>query len=208
MSALTLNQLQTIMPRAGNNAAIYLGPINAAAGEFAINTPQRMSAWLAQLAVESADLTVFEEDLHYEPVRLFKEFSRHFPGGLPDAQAVAAKGPNAIANRIYASRMGNGDEASGDGWRYRGQGPAQLTGKNEFAACGEHLQLDLVAHPERVLDPLLGMRSAGWFWMANRCPVFADKGDINGVSHAWNGGLNGAAERAAVYLHALHTFGV
>jgi putative chitinase len=114
------------------------------------------------------------------------------------ANAIAGK-PELIANLVYSGRMGNGPAESGEGWKYRGRGLKQLTGKDNYTRCGGAIGLDLVGNPDLLLEPVAAARSAGWFWRANNLSAFADVGDLQGMTKKINGGLIGYAERKAKY---------
>lgn len=188
--------LKFIMPQV--DAAKWTTPLSLAMAEFAIADPLRRAHFLAQLGHESCDLTRTDENLHYSAGRLFTgPLKAHFPT-VEIANQYAAAGPAAIANRAYAGRHGNGDEASGDGWRYRGGGPPQLTFKDNYARAGRALGLDLIAKPELVrTDALVGARVAGWFWDSHGLGPLADADDLEGITKVWNGGLTGLEDRRA-----------
>jgi putative chitinase len=158
---------------------------------------------LGQVFVETAGFTVLEENLNYrDPVRLDMVFSA--VRGTEDARALIAKGPRAIANRVYANRLGNGDEASGDGWRYRGSGYKQLTGRANFRAIGEIVKMDLEGSPEIAREPMAAARVAFAFWDACRCSPLADVGDVEGITEKVNGPARlGLAERREATLRAM-----
>ena len=134
---ITRAQLLSVMP---NSAAVvdrFLKPLSGAMSAYAINTPARQAAFLAQLAHESAELRRTQENLNYSWDRLRKVFPRYFRS---DAEAQAYdRQPERIANRVYANRMLNGDETSGDGWRFRGRGPIQVTGRENYRKSGQAL---------------------------------------------------------------------
>jgi putative chitinase len=111
-----------------------------------------------------------------------------------------------IANVVYSNRMGNGSIESGDGWKYRGRGLKQLTGKDNYTRCGNALNTDFVSEPDLLLEPQYAALSAGWFWTANKCSDFADIGDVEGLTKRINGGLIGLADRKARYERVLSTF--
>ena len=183
-AAITAARLKLFAPRCDELA--WASALQAAATRYDIATPRRVRHWLAQLSHESRGLTVLEEDLHY---RTPEVLDRTFAGvhGAADAAELIRRGPRAIANRVYARRNGNGDEASGDGWRYRGMGPLQLTGRTNVRAAGEAIGVDLVAQPELLLTPRVGALAAAWFF--ERCLADADADDLEGVTR----GINGAA---------------
>lgn len=203
---ITLEQLVAIMPYAEVRAAQFLTPISAAMEEFGINTPARKAAFLAQVAHESTQLGSLVENLNYSAEGLIATWRRRFT--FADAAAYARK-PERIANRVYSSRMGNGDEASGDGWRFRGRGIFQITGRANYTACSLALYNDelLIERPELIEQPEGACRSAGWFWQARELNKWADSGDFKTLTIRINGGMNGYAERAEFYLRARKTLG-
>lgn len=181
--------------------------------EFEINTPQRVAAFLAQTSHESGGYTMLTENLNYRAATLaacwpnrfavlgadkkpIKENGKLVPTAV--ANSIAGK-PEFIANLVYSSRMGNGPAESGEGWKFRGRGLKQLTGKFNYEKCGSSLGVDLVGNPDLLLEPMYAARSAGWFWKSNSLSTFADKGDLEGMTKRINGGLIGYAERKAKY---------
>ena len=182
--------------------------------EFEINTPQRVAAFLAQTSHESGGYTMLSENLNYKAATLAACWPNRFATLGPDkkpkkdekgkmiptavANSIAGK-PELIANLVYSARMGNGPAESGEGWKFRGRGLKQLTGKDNYARCGRDLGIDLVGNPDLLLEPAYAARSAGWFWRTNSLSTFADKGDLEGMTKKINGGLIGYAERKAKY---------
>lgn len=182
--------------------------------EFEINTPQRIAGFLAQTSHESGGYTMLSENLNYRAATLAACWPNRFATLGPDkkpkkdekgkmiptavANSIAGK-PELIANLVYSARMGNGPAESGEGWKYRGRGLKQLTGKDNYARCGRDLGIDLVSNPDLLLEPTYAARSAGWFWKSNSLSIFADKGDLEGMTKKINGGLIGYAERKAKY---------
>jgi putative chitinase len=134
---------------------------------------------------------------------LCKVWPKRFPT-IEDAEPYH-KQPQKIANKVYASRMGNGDEGSGEGWKYRGRGLIQLTGKDNYRACGEALGVDLLENPDLVATPQYAALSAGWFWDKNRLNAYADKNDMQGLTKKINGGTHGIEDRVARTQLALDT---
>lgn len=194
------------MPLAAKVADSIVDALDAAMHRFEIDTPPRMAAFAAQLAHESGQLQRWTENLNYRWERLRQVFPKHFTS---DAQAQAFdRKPERIANRVYASRMGNGPEASGDGWRYRGRGPIQLTGRDNYRACGSAIGVDLVGDPDLLATPGPGCLAAAWFWTRNGLNALADAGDFVTITRRINGGLNGLAERRAFWEQAKTVFGV
>lgn len=182
--------------------------------EFEVNTPQRIAGFLAQTSHESAGYTMLEENLKYKAATLAACWPNRFAELGPDkkpkkgekgaliptkvAHSIAGK-PELIANMVYSSRMGNGAPQTGEGWKYRGRGLKQLTGKDNYKRCGEALGLDLVANPDLLLEPVPAARSAGWFWKTNNLSKFADEGDIKGMTKKINGGFIGLEKRQELY---------
>ena len=198
-----LSRIMPSLPEA--KVSLYLPPLNAAMYEFGVTTGLRAAAFLAQLAHESSELRSWTEDLNYGAPGLWATFPSHF-GSLAEA-ATYARQPERIANRVYANRMGNGDEASGDGWRYRGRGPLELTGLDGYRGIGAALGVDLVGDPDLAATPEIGFRIAGHYWRVNGCNEKADAGNFEAVTRAINGGLNGLASREAYYARAREVLG-
>ena len=203
-------------------AAKWLAPIQVTCEKFQINTPERIAGFLSQCAHESGGFTMLEENLNYRAATLAacwpnrfaelddkKKPKRDAKGALiPTKVALAIeKQPERIANMVYSSRMGNGPAESGEGWKYRGRGLKQLTGKDNYARCGNALGLDLVNNPDLLLEPLAAARSAGWFWKANALSTFADAGDIKGMTKKINGGFIGLEQRQKLYDKVLAAIG-
>lgn len=196
------------------NPEKWLDAIIETCVEFEINTPQRIAAFLAQTSHESGGYTMLSENLNYRAATLAACWPNRFAQLGPDkkpvkdangkliptavANAIAGK-PELIANMVYSNRMGNGPAESGEGWKYRGRGLKQLTGKDNYTRCGAALGLDLVNSPDLLLEPLPAARSAGWFWKANNLSAFADVEDIKGMTKKINGGLIGYEQRKALY---------
>jgi putative chitinase len=187
---ITATQLLAAVPRA--NVAEWLGPVTDAMSEFEIDTPSRIAAFLAQCGHESADFTRLVENLNYSAEGLAATWPSRYSstgraGGKPNALALRLhRKPEAIANNVYADRLGNGNEASGDGWRYRGRGLIQLTGRANVAAASQALNVDYLSNPDWLVIPVNAARSSAWWWHANRVNSVADAGDWLGVSRAVN----------------------
>lgn len=200
---MTEDQLKKILPRC--TAAVFVDPLNDVCNEFGIDTPARLAAFLATIGHESSQLTVFSENLNYGAPALVSRFPTHFPNLSVALQY--ARQPEKIANRLYANREGNGDEVSGDGWRYRGAGAVQLTFHDNQKACADYFRLPLSAMEGWLRTPTGALRSAGWFWWRNRCNPYADAGDFDGVCDIVNRGRKttaigdsiGWAERLALF---------
>ena len=181
-------------------AAKWADPLNEAMAEYGINTSARQAAFLAQVAHESARLSALEENLNYSAEALIKVFPRYFP--TLRAAASYARQPQKIASKVYANRLGNGDEASGEGWKYRGRGLIQITGADNYRACGNALGIDFIGSPEKLTLPRPAAFSAVWFWAHRNLNALADHGDMVAITKAINGGTNGIQDRLALYSAA------
>jgi putative chitinase len=181
----------------------WIAPMNTAMERFDVNTPKRHAAFLAQVMYESAAFTALEENLNYSASRLRAIFPTHFTAA--EAQQYQHN-PAAIANRVYANRYGNGDEASGDGWTFRGRGLIQITFRDNYRACGGGLGISLETGPDALTQPDNAALSAAWYWKSHGCNELADAGDFVRITRAINGGTNGLAQRTALYRHALAIF--
>jgi putative chitinase len=187
----------TIIGTPAETADRWVPWLNMTMLKYDINTPQRQAMFLSQLAHESGNFRHVVENLNYSAAGLQKVFKKYFPTEA-EAQAYARQ-PEKIANRVYANRMGNGDEASGEGWKYRGRGLIQLTGKNNYASFSLSADNNALLEPDLVAEPELAAVSAGWFWNTNRLNQLADTGDVRAVTRRINGGFNGLADREAKY---------
>lgn len=157
-----------------------------------LDTPLRRAHFMAQLAHESAGFTRLVENLNYSADGL----RRTWPSRFTAAQALQyGRRPEAIANRVYGNRLGNGGEATGDGWRYRGRGYLQLTGRANYREFGQRLGVDLEANPDRAAEPEIAMRIAESYWLHKGLHLLADMDDLEGITRRINGGLNGLDDR-------------
>lgn len=205
--SLTLQQLQQIIPR-NPYATYWHAALDQLLPDYEIDTPQRMAAFLAQCAHESGGFVAIKENLNYRWQTLRKIFPKYFPTDEL-AQQYAAK-PNkmeAIANRVYANRMGNGDEASGDGYRYCGRGLIQLTGKDNYSWFAASIGISPEEASEYMETFEGAAQSACWFWETNKLNQWADAGDILTLTKRINGGTIGLQDRIKHYEHALHVLG-
>ena len=194
-------QLRRIMPQAGRKADVYAGPLCDAMRRFSIVEPMHVAAFVAQVAHESAQLNAAVENLNYRADRLLAVFPKYFQTEK-EANAYARK-PQAIASRVYAGRMGNGDEASGDGWKYRGRGLIQITGRRMYVLCGAGLDLPLDDQPELLELPQHAAASAAWYWWNNNLNALANDNDVKNETKVINGGTHGLAERQRFYRAAM-----
>jgi putative chitinase len=182
------------------NIRLFVDPINQTFEEFEINSIDRAAAFLAQVGHESGQLHFVKENLNYSAQSLVRVFPKYF---TPEIAQEYDRQPERIANRVYANRMGNGPELSGDGWRFRGRGLIQITGKNNYIDCGRGLNMDLSFNPKYLETAEGAARSAGWFWNSRGLNAYADQGDIKTITRKINGGYIGLEERTELYQTAL-----
>ena len=203
----TKDQLKEIL---GNNSYLdyWFDALNKILPEYEINTPARCAAFIAQCAHESGNFKFLKENLNYRAASLRKVFPKYFPDdALAEQYASKPNKQEAIANRIYANRMGNGDEASGDGFRYLGRGLIQLTGKNNYTLFAASIDTPLEEIPEYLQTFEGAVQSACWFWDQNNLNKEADAKDIKTMTRKINGGYIGLDDRIKHFEHALHVFG-
>jgi len=179
-------------------------PLNATFIKFKIDTDRKQAAFLGQCGHECGNFKVFEENLNYRAATLMKLWPKRFPT-LEIANQYAGQ-PRKIANKVYADRMGNRDEASGDGYRFRGRGAIQLTGHSGYYHASKALGVDFVAEPDLVATPLYALMTAGWFWSTHGCNELADAMNWVGLTKKINGGTIGLDDRVAHTALALNVF--
>ena len=173
--------------------------------DYEINTPLRVAHFVAQCAHESGNFVFIKENLNYKAASLQKIFGKYFP--TAELAAQYANKPERIANRIYANRMGNGPEASGDGYRYCGRGLIQLTGKDNYTFFAGSLNIPVEEASDYLATFEGAAQSACWFWEQNNLNRFADANDVKGLTKAINGGYIGLEDRISHTEHALHVLG-
>lgn len=190
----TADQLKQCIKNNKNPQEWYEGLCNQLP-QFGIVTPARVAGFVSQCQHESADFTALSENLNYSDKGLVGTFKKYFPD-LETAKPYARK-PEKIANRVYANRMGNGAESSGDGYKFRGRGLVQLTGRSNYTQCSRDLFGDdcLVDNPDLVCEPEYAILSACWFWHKNKLNDICDRGDVVLLSKRINGGTLGLADR-------------
>jgi putative chitinase len=181
-----------------SNALLALGidskweePLRVAFEKYDISNPRRQAAFIGQCAHESGNFKILQENLNYSPERLTKVWFSRFPD-----LATATKygyNPQALANKVYAGRLGNNQE--GDGWRYHGRGLIQLTGRENYDRCGSSLGVDLIGNPDWLLDPKYAALSAGWFWNKHGLNELADTQEHGIITKRINGGTLGLDDR-------------
>ena len=191
---VTTEQMKTIIPRLNwGKAEPYVPYMKSVLPNFGIDTPIRKAHFLAQLAHESGGLKYSSENLNYSAKALRSVFGKYFKT-MEIAEAYARK-PEKIANRVYADRMSNGNEASGDGWKFRGRGLIQLTGKYNYQSFANDHGVDCVNNPDLILDPEIALTAACWYWDKRKINAYADLDDIHMVTKRVNGGNNGILDR-------------
>lgn len=205
---LSLDQLYEINGKMyKDKCEYYLEALNLTLPEYQINTKLRLCHFLAQIIHESGHLKYNQENLNYSAKALRSVFGKYFPTNALAEQY--ARKPEKIANRVYANRMGNGDEASGDGWKYKGAGLIQLTGKTNYTKCSEFLGIDLVNDPSLVYNsPEICVKTACWYWSVNNLNKYADVDDIKTVTKRINGGYNGLEDRTKILNTAKKVLGI
>jgi putative chitinase len=205
---ITREQLAQMIPK-NQYVSHWHEALSAILPEYEINTVQRIAAFVAQCAHESGEFNALKENLNYKAASLRKIFPKYFPDdAIANRYASMPNKQEAIANRIYASRMGNGDEASGDGFRYCGRGLIQLTGKENYSWFAASLEMPVEDVSEYLGTFEGAVQSACWFWETNNLNQWADKGDILTLTKRINGGTIGLEDRIKHYEHACHVLGV
>jgi putative chitinase len=184
----------------------WFDALNQLLPDYEINTPKRVAAFVAQCAHESANFRILKENLNYRAETLTRLWPRLFPPEIARDYASRPNKQEAIANRAYADRMGNGNEASGDGYRFCGRGLIQLTGKSNYSWFAASLGISVEDAAEYLQTFEGAAQSACWFWETNNLNMWADKGDIMTLTKRINGGTIGLEDRIKHYNHALHIF--
>lgn len=204
MSLITEDQFRTLYP-AAQDPGSWVAAMNKVFPKYQINTPKRISAFLSQCGHESGGWIVFEENLNYSAKRLVVVFKKYFP--TLDSALPYDRKPQMIANKVYGNRMGNGPESSGEGWKYRGRGPIQLTGKDNYTRFAKEMFDDwqnVVDNPDWITaDRDFALMSAIWFWNNNKLNQWADSGDMKELTRRINGGYNGLEDRIKHYNESM-----
>ena len=202
MDFFTEDAVHHLIPKVKNFDEWYTNLSNILP-EYDIDTPKRVAAFMAQCGHESGGFTLMQENLNYSAKGLVGTFKKYFP---TEAHAKPyERKPEMIANRVYANRMGNGDEASGEGWYFRGRGIVQITGKNNYTKCSQSLFESnvLIENPDLLLESEYAIHSACWFWSAARLNELSDIGDMKTMTKRINGGFIGLEDRIHHYNHAI-----
>ena len=195
------------------NPESWASAVESALARFEITSQKQVAAWIAQTAHESGGYVLLQENLNYSADGMAAIWPNRFAILGPDKKPIKKDGknqpnkfalalhrkPEMIANVVYSARMGNGPIESGDGWKFRGRGLKQLTGKTNYTKCGEGLGMDLISKPDLLLQPQYAALSAAWFWAENKCGPLADAGDFVGLTKRINGGTIGLQDRQKRY---------
>lgn len=197
---ITPQQLKAILKNC-KGPDVWAPILNDVLPDYSINTSIRIAQFIAQTGHESAHYNTLKENLNYSAEALRKVFKKYFPND--EFAQQYHRQPEKIANRVYSNRMGNGNEASGDGWLYRGRGVIQITGKNNYRMCSMYLFGDerLLQDPGMLQEPEYAIRSACWYWLANDINKVAE--DTRTVTRIINGGYHGINDREQLYATAL-----
>ncbi len=179
----------------------WIPALNDTFARFQIVTPLQQAAFIGQCGHECGNFRVLEENLNYRAETLMKLWPRRFP--TREIADQYARNPKKIANKVYANRMGNRDEASGDGFRFRGRGAIQLTGHSNYYHASQACGVDFVKEPDLVATPQYAAMTAGWFWDTQKLNRFADVRDWTGLTKRINGGIIGLDDRIKHINHAL-----
>ncbi|MGO2461844.1 MAG: glycoside hydrolase family 19 protein [Ewingella sp.] len=209
---MTKDQFQRAASLSADLATRWYPHLVSTMAEFDITTPARQAAFIAQIGHESGSFRNLWESFDYS-VEGLKTFGKRLTdsqrqqlGRQAGERYVPMERQKAIANLVYAGRFGN--KSAGDGYKFHGRGLIQITFLDNYLACGRALSLDLIGSPELLNMPENAARSAGWFWKANNCNRFADKGDFTGLTKCINGGINGLPDRQARLLVAQKALGL
>lgn len=205
---ITLQLLQSICPKTKSSVLeTYIDPLNVVCDyyEMFVNL-KRASGFLAQIAHESGGFNFVMENLNYSKEGLRKIFPKYFPND--ELASEYARKPEKIANKVYANRMKNGDELSGDGFKFRGRGLIQLTGRENYTKFAEALDMDIESTIAYLETPNGAVTSAGWFWDNNKLNQYCDRDDFITLTKRINGGTIGLEDRKHHYHRALQYFGI
>jgi putative chitinase len=201
---LNADLLQRVFPDCRQPAA-WASALNPALRKYSIDSPERVASFLAQTGYESGQYNKLDENLRYTTAaRLMKVWPKRFP--TVAAASAYIDNPIKLANLVYANRMGNGEVQSGDGYRYHGRGLIQLTGRSNYSAAAKALGLDLLNHPDLLLQPQAASMSAAWFWQTRGLNELADDrtddsdlADFTEITRRINGGTSGMGHRLALF---------
>jgi Predicted chitinase len=204
---LTVDQLKRAVPNlTSENAGRYIVAINETLQRYNIDTPLRVSHWLAEIGHECASFSVMSENLNYSAEGLVKVFPKYFKS-LQEARQFARQ-PQKIANKVYANRLGNGNEASGDGWKYRGRSDIQCTGKSNYIVYSNSTGIDFVSNPDLLATAPYCIDYGGFYFSVMGILPLCDKGDSKAIRRKINGGYNGYNDTVQRLLIARKALGI
>jgi putative chitinase len=195
---MSVNKDQLIQLHIGEQ---WVDALNETFQRFNIITPLQQASFIGQCGHECGNFKILEENLNYRAETLMKLWKSRFP--TIEIANEYARNPKKIANKVYASRMGNRDESSGDGFRFRGRGCIQLTGHANYFHAGQACGEDFVMNPDLVATPKYAAMTAGWFWDTHKLNKFADIRDFTMMTKKINGGTIGLNDRIKHINHAL-----
>ena len=201
---ITSDKLKLLIPT-NKHIDEWCSSLNKILPQYEINTPKRIAMFIAQCAHESGDFTVLTEDLHYRSEALMHSWPSRFPTVMIADQY--AMQPEKIANRAYADRMGNGNEASGDGWKFRGKGLIQVTGHDNTTNFAKSKNMTLEQATAYLLTYDGTVESGCWYWKVNNINPWCDVGNVEKVTQIINGGYNGLENRKSKYAQAIKVLG-
>lgn len=190
---ITIDQLKAISNKKEDLLNKFLPYLNEVFKNYEINSALRINHFLSQCLHESNVFSALKENLNYSAEGLLKTFKKYFKD-IIEAKKYE-RNPEKIANHVYCNRMGNGDEKSGDGFKYIGRGILQTTGKNNYQKLKDEFKIDFIKNPELLENPEWAVKSAALYWKLNNLNILADKDDLNGITLKINGGTNGLKER-------------
>ena len=202
---LTQAILKKVFPKAKTPKKLF-DAMDELFPKYSVDTPERIAGFLAQCGHESGGFRFVEENLNYSAKALDSVFGKYFKNGGRSAKEYARK-PEKIANVVYGNRMGNGDEDSGDGWKFKGRGYIQLTGRNNYTSFAESVDMDLDECIDYLKTPKGALESALWFWDTNKLNKYCDKHDVKGMTKRVNGGYNGLEDREEKWEKVLQLLG-
>lgn len=197
---ISVEDFKKVFPRCQDPSG-WISAMEELFPQYEINTPERCAAFIAQCGHESAGWTTFQENLNYSAQGLNAVFKKYFP--TIESATPYARQPEKIANHVYCNRNGNGPESSGEGWKYRGRGPIQLTGKSNYTRFANEMCSDpqeVVDNPDIVAtNKQISILSAIWFWNSRNLNQYADIEDLDTMTRLINGGYNGLEDRKQLY---------
>lgn len=194
---ITIEQLAKVFPKTKKEVlAPYVAPLNQVLDKYGFDTPMAVRVFLAQIGHESGGFNFVRENLNYSEAGLVKIFGKYFNATTAKAYA---RNPEKIANKVYASRMGNGPESSGEGWKFRGRGLIQITGKNNYTALAKFLKMSIDDTIKYLETPQGAVESAAWFFSANGLIDDAKLGAVTVTTKKINGGTHGLADRIDIF---------